>query len=235
MTAEKLSSLSAMGSRPGLNISLFLIIASMSMLASSNTVPQEMPYDFPTCLEAVKGCFYEIHQFKRGFLSGVVPEPGSGLIGPACCAAIMEIHEKCWFFICPDPFFTPQLQNYCTRQSQMAPGPNPDTPLAPGPDPDPDTPSQAPSVDPPAPAPKDDPPAPAPEDDPPAPSVDPPAPAPAPAPKDDPPAPKPAPKDDPPAPAPAPKDDPPVPAPSCIPRRHHHHGGGDLSEKWFCT
>ncbi|KAK1389445.1 hypothetical protein POM88_017623 [Heracleum sosnowskyi] len=135
-------------SRPCINISLLLIIASMAMLASSNTVQAQITYDFPTCFEAIKGCFYQIHEFKVALLFG--GQPDAGLIGPTCCEAILDIHEKCWLFMFPDPFFTPELQNYCTRQTAPSPG-NPDPPAA---APQVDPPAAAPQVGPPAPAPR---------------------------------------------------------------------------------
>lgn len=205
-----------MASKPSINMSLVLIIASMALLASSNPIQPvpEMSYDFPTCLEAVKGCFYEIYQFKMSLVSG--EQPGSGLIGPACCAAIMDIHDKCWLFMLPDPFFTPQLQSYCNSQIAPTPGgpSDPDSPLAPDSPSDPETPTPAPQVDPPA--------TPAPQAPSPTPQLDPPA--------------APASQVDPPAPAvdpPAPQVDPPAPTP--LRRRCHRHHGGGLDEKWDCA
>lgn len=118
---------------------LFILAASMAMLASSSTTIQpqistfsdETPRKYPElgdlstyeqCFTSISECFDEIDLFLRAIARG--EQVGTDFrIAPSCCTAILDIHIKCWLLMFPDPFYTPGLQKYCMSHSAPDSGP----------------------------------------------------------------------------------------------------------------
>lgn len=73
-------------------------------------------------LRGIRGCVEEVAASRRS---------GQIKISPQCCEAFMAIADTCWPKMFPfNPFFPPQIKNYCMKQGQLSPLPSPPLPAS---------------------------------------------------------------------------------------------------------
>ena len=117
-----------MASASHINLSLlFILAASMAMLAASsnvNTIQTQTSYNnkidlatFEQCYSSVSECYDEILIFFRALARGLSLDTDYN-IAPSCCSAVMDLHQKCWILLFPDPFYNFELRTFCARQTQ---------------------------------------------------------------------------------------------------------------------